>query len=89
MRQDTHVDTVDDIVRPELPVRGGPQSVLIPGSAFETRSAVRKRCKQELAPLGNKETTQVRRIDLGVRGPLLQAGRNGAGRRNILDVAPG
>src|SRR6266850_318169 len=29
--QDSHVNAMNDVVRPEMPVRGGPKTILIPG----------------------------------------------------------
>src|SRR6266404_1419527 len=33
--QDSHVNAMNDVVRPDVPVRGGPKAILIPGCSFQ------------------------------------------------------
>src|ERR1700730_7543077 len=35
VNEDSHVNAMNDVVRPEMPVRGGPKAILIPGCSFQ------------------------------------------------------
>ena len=62
--EDTLVDLMDDIVRPERPVGRRPHVMLVPGRAFEARAAVGELDQAEPAALRNEEAVQVRRLDV-------------------------
>ena len=55
MFQDAHVDLVDDRVRPQPPVGGGPKAVLIPSRAFESGATVGERRTAETLRLPTSE----------------------------------
>ena len=54
MHQHSHVIPVNDRLRPDRPVRFGPQSVLIPRRSFEQRVAVWERGQQKLTLLRDR-----------------------------------
>src|SRR4051812_32118733 len=68
--QDAQVDAMDDRVRPEAPVFGRPEVMLIPGRSDEARASAGQRFERELAALRDEEAMQVRRVDAGVRREL-------------------
>ena len=47
--EDSEVNLVDDGIRPQTPVGGRPESVMIPGSSFQASSSVGQRSEQELS----------------------------------------
>jgi hypothetical protein len=56
------VNSVNDEVRPEPPIRGRPHVMLIPGGAFQSGSAAGEFDQAKLPAVGNQKIGQVRRI---------------------------
>jgi hypothetical protein len=60
MPEHTHVNAVNNHIRPHAPVGCRPQAVLVPRSAFKAGAAVGQRCQEELASLRGKKAAQMR-----------------------------
>ena len=72
VKQNAPVNFVDDVVRPNLPIRDRPHRVVIPRPAFQACSSVRQRRELKLPLLRYHEPLQVGRMDLAIQGPLME-----------------
>jgi hypothetical protein len=64
------MDLVDDPVRPELPVTGGPYMMRVPRCSFQARPTSGKRLELELPLAGYEISVQVGRVDVLVKRQL-------------------
>ena len=69
------VDAVDHVVRPEPPIRGGPEAVAVPGRADEPGPAAGELDQAEFARLGDQVVVEVWRVDRSVGRPFAQRWR--------------
>ena len=88
MPQDPHVNAMDDVVRPDLPISDRPHAMMIPGRSFEARPSIGQGHQAELAALRFQETFQMRRVHIPIRGPFLHRRRVG-GHRELQQPGPG
>src|SRR5258708_1973937 len=71
----SHMYLVDDVIRPQMPIRRRPHRMLIPGRPFEPRPPAGQRRQQKLPLLGNKVPVQMRRLNFPVRTKFVQRRR--------------
>ena len=64
------VNGLDDGVRPEAPVSGWPQVMLVPGCSLQECPSARQFDQTELASSSHQEPVEMGRMDLGKRVPL-------------------
>src|SRR6516162_956851 len=77
MFENAHMDTVNDVARPPVPIALRPHGVRIPGRALNTSAAARQFGQQELPLMRFEVAVQMFRLDMSVGRQLVQRSRIG------------